>query len=117
MKDREGLVRRYYELVDAGDLEAMYELFHDRIVYRRPGYAPIEGKRFFRDFYEAFRVIADGRHEVENLVIEGERVAVQGSFEGTLKDGSRTSLRFADFFVFHDMTIIRRDTYFDAPLI
>ncbi|MBW3608867.1 MAG: GYD domain-containing protein, partial [Actinobacteria bacterium] len=40
---RADLVRRYYQLVDAQELEQMFALFDDDIVYRRPGYEPLQG--------------------------------------------------------------------------
>lgn len=110
-------VRRYYELVDSGDLEGMLSLFDDDIVYRRPGYAPLEGMAQLRTFYEAERVIEHGRHTVTSLDASDDRVCVEGTFRGTLRDGRDASLRFADFFSFAGPRIIRRDTYFDAPLV
>jgi steroid Delta-isomerase len=110
-------VRRYYELVDAGDLEEMYTLFADGIVYRRPGYDPLRGMEAFRAFYEGERVIERGEHTVRTLLSEGDLVAVEGEFDGVLRDGRVVSLRFADIFEFDDGLITRRDTYFDAPLV
>lgn len=114
---RADLVRRYYELVDAQELEQMFALFDDEIVYRRPGYAPLEGIGQFRAFYEGDRIIVKGAHTVTSLVDAGEQVAVEGDFSGTLRDGRTVSLRFADFFGFAGTRIVRRDTYFDAPLV
>ncbi len=110
-------VRRYYELVDAGRLEEMYALFHDDVVYRRPGYEPLEGIEALRGFYEGERVIREGAHTVSSVALDGERIAVEGEFGGVLHDGSRVTVRFADFFVFRGGRIARRDTYFDAPLV
>jgi steroid Delta-isomerase len=113
----EEAVRRYYRLVDAGELEEMFGLFTDDVVYRRPGYDAIEGIDEFRAFYGSQRVIADGRHSVRSLVADGDRVAVEGDFHGVLRDGRRVALRFADFFSFRGGRIAVRDTYFDAPLV
>lgn len=110
-------VRRYYRLVDAGELEEMFGLFADDVVYRRPGYEAIEGFDELRAFYEGQRVIAEGRHSLRSLVVDGDRVAVEGDFHGVLRDGRRVTLRFADFFTFHEGRIVVRDTYFDAPLV
>jgi steroid Delta-isomerase len=109
--------RRYYELVDADDLETMYTLFDDEVVYDRPGYEPLRGMEEFRAFYEGERVIEEGRHTLRTLVAEGDRVAVEGEFAGRLRDGSEVSLRFADFFAFRDGRIVRRDSYFHTPLV
>ncbi len=110
-------VRRYYELVDGGDLEAMYALFADDVVYDRPGYEPLEGMAAFRAFYEDERVIEEGVHTVDGLVVDGDHVAVEGAFAGSLRDGTEVHLRFADFFTLRDGLIVRRNTYFHAPLV
>lgn len=116
--DVRGVVLTYYETVDSGSAEEVVELFSPDAVYRRPGYAPLDGSVQLLDFYGGRRVIADGRHTVEALLVSGDRAAVQGSFAGTLRDGSTVSLRFADFFrVAAGGRIVERETYFDAPLV
>lgn len=114
---RADVVRRYYELVDAGELEPMLALFTDDVTYRRPGYEPLRGKAAMREFYENHRVIEHGEHTLERVVDGGDQVAVSGEFHGRLRDGTTTSARFADVFDFEADRILRRDTYFDAPLV
>lgn len=115
--DRVRRVRRYYELVDAAELEEMFSLFDEEIVYRRPGYDPLRGMAQFKAFYEGARVIEAGKHTVVSVIDSNGHVAVEGEFSGRLRDGRGISLRFADFFGFRGDLIIRRDTYFDAPLV
>ena len=116
-------VARYYETVDAGDVEGVLALFTEDAVYARPGYAPFEGHEALRAFYAGDRVIESGRHTVEHMVVQDDgaaepRVAVHGRFEGRLKDGSDASLRFADFYTFAaDGRFASRDTFFFAPLV
>ncbi|MFJ9418933.1 nuclear transport factor 2 family protein [Streptomyces sp. NPDC101227] len=112
-------VREYYRLVDATDVPGLIALFTEDAVYRRPGYAPMRGHRGLRAFYTGERVIESGRHTVTSVVVQGERSAVTGVFEGVLKDGSEVSLEFADFFLHDDadQRFRRRDTYFFAPLV
>jgi steroid Delta-isomerase len=117
MNQNANRARRYYELIDAGDLDEMYTLFADDIVYRRPGYDPLEGIEAFRDFYEGERVIEHGSHTLRSVVAEGDLVAVEGDFEGVLRDGRGVAVRFADILEFNDGLIVRRDTYFDAPAV
>lgn len=116
-ESRAECVRRYYRLVDAVELDQMFALFDEDIVYRRPGYEPLRGMAQFKAFYEGDRIIADGAHTVTSLIDRDGGVAVEGDFRGTLRDGRSVSLRFADFFEFRGSLIIRRDTYFDAPLV
>lgn len=108
---------RYYNLVDNGELEAMYDLFADDIVYDRPGYALLEGLAALREFYETERVIRAGVHTVCGLIDGGDRIAVEGEFAGTLHDGSEIHLRFSDFLTFRNELIVRRNTYFHSPLV
>ncbi|MEU5302978.1 nuclear transport factor 2 family protein [Streptomyces noursei] len=116
---RAAKVREYYRLVDAADVPGLIALFTEDAVYRRPGYPPMRGHQGLRAFYTGERIIARGRHTVTSLLVEGERSAVTGVFEGVLKDGSEVSLEFADFFVHRDddQCFRQRDTYFFAPLV
>lgn len=111
-------VRRYYDLVDSGDVAGLVALFADDAVYHRPGYPPLAGRRDLERFYRDQRVIRTGRHTVSTLIVSGAEVAVNGEFRGELHNGEVVSLRFADFFVVNpDGTFARRDTYFFAPLV
>lgn len=115
------LISRYYELVDADD-PAMFELFHEDIEYKRPGYPILKGLEELRHFYRFTRIITHGEHRIGSLFCTGEQAAVEGRFSGVLRDGSQADLQFSDFF---DITwrvpgeqrlgaVIRsRRTYFD----
>ncbi|MFB9904306.1 nuclear transport factor 2 family protein [Allokutzneria oryzae] len=111
-------VRTYYELVDAGDVEGVVGLFDDDAVYLRPGYAPLRGHAALRSFYRTDRVIASGHHHLGEFVVAGRTVVVRAHFSGDLKNGSRVSLRFADFFeVSDDARFLRRETFFFTPTV
>ncbi|MFE2358885.1 nuclear transport factor 2 family protein [Streptomyces parvulus] len=111
-------VRRYYALVDDGDVEGVVGLFADRAVYERPGYDPIVGREGLDAFYRGLRVIDSGRHRVVTLVVGSHDAAVEGEFRGRLKDGSEVELRFADFFRLNGELLIEvRNTYFFSPLV
>lgn len=104
--------RCYYERVDAGDLEGLLALFHPEIVYERGGRPPIRGLAALRRFYTEQRIIREGRHELEAVLVEGQHVAVRGRFRGVLKSGEQVTVRFADFHDFRDGLIWRRYSYF-----
>ncbi|MFE9363417.1 nuclear transport factor 2 family protein [Streptomyces sp. NPDC006978] len=111
-------VRRYYALVDDGDVQAVVGLFADHAVYERPGYAPIVGWDGLDAFYRGQRVIDSGSHTVLKLVVSSLDAAVEGEFRGRLKDGREVDLRFADFFRLNgELLIEMRNTYFFAPLV
>ncbi|WP_225829131.1 nuclear transport factor 2 family protein [Streptomyces naphthomycinicus] len=106
-------VREYYARVDAGDIPGLLALFDDRAAYARPGYPVLHGTDALSAFYRETRVIAEGTHALIDMVAAGGHVAVQGRFNGRLKDGSASEVRFADFFRFNERGLIqRRDTYF-----
>lgn len=118
--DRDALSRvgRYYELVDAGDVAGLVDLFAADAVYQRPGYEPIVGHEGLHRFYRDQRVIKQGRHTVTDMVVHGDRVAVQGRFHGVLHSGAEVDLRFADFFgLTEDLAFARRETYFFQPMV
>jgi steroid Delta-isomerase len=112
------IVLRYYELVDADDVDALVRLFTPDATYHRPGYPPLVGRADLEHFYRDQRVIDSGSHQIEKIVAAGSEVAVYGDFTGTLRDGSTATLRFADFFsLSQDLLFQRRDTFFFAPLV
>lgn len=113
-------VRAYYEAVDADDVETLIGLFAPDATYERPGYDPFVGHDALRAFYTGDRVIASGRHTLDAVVVEesGVQVACHGRFEGTLKDGSSASLRFADFYVLDaEGRFARRTTFFHTAAV
>ncbi|MEU1439541.1 nuclear transport factor 2 family protein [Streptomyces sp. NPDC005786] len=111
-------VRPYYSLVDADDITGLLPLFELTAQYRRPGYAELNGHAELERFYRDERVIESGTHSITTLVCEGREVAVRSAFEGVLRDGSKASLRFADFFsVTATGKFSLRETFFFAPLV
>jgi ketosteroid isomerase-like protein len=105
-------VRSYYPLVDSGDFEGLFKLFHPDIVYERGGTKPIQGMEEFRRFYLADRIIRKGQHQLDSVLVDGEWVIVRGSMAGVLKNGESVLIHFADFHQFRDGKIWRRYTYF-----
>nr|AJV88380.1 MfnH [Streptomyces drozdowiczii] len=109
---RSETIRRYYELVDAADYEAMFRIFCDDLIYERAGTEPIEGIVEFRHFYLADRKIRSGRHSLDVLIENGDWVAARGVFTGQLRTGEAVTTRWADFHQFRGEKIWRRYTYF-----
>lgn len=106
------LVKRYYSTVDAGDAGATSALFAAHASYDRPGYPTMVGQQI-TDFYHGERVIESGAHSLQEIIVDGDRASSRGVFSGRLKDGSETSVGFADFFLFDTEGLIaERTTYF-----
>lgn len=112
MTEPETTVREYYELVDAEQYDDLFALFADDVRYERPGQGAIEGKESFRQFYLDERSLDDGSHEVHDVVVDGNTVAVRGTFSG-IQNGESVSFGFADFHEFADGKIHRRFTFTD----
>ena len=112
----EATVRRYYELVDAAEYDALVELFTEDVVYERPGQETIEGREALRTFYEEGRPLSNGEHELHAVVPDENTVAVRGTFRGEQDDES-VELGFADFHEFEDGAIARRYTYTDRDTV
>jgi ketosteroid isomerase-like protein len=111
-------VRRYYECVDAGQVDELLALFKPDAVYHRPGYPPMAGRAAMEAFYRGERVISSGTHTLSQLTVDDSGAAVHGQFTGVLKDGREVNLRFADFFVVgEDGLFASRDTFFFAPMV
>ncbi|PSQ61929.1 MAG: ketosteroid isomerase [Halobacteriales archaeon SW_8_66_22] len=108
----ESVVRSYYEYVDAEQYEDLVACFAEDIRYERPGQPGIEGREALRSFYLEGRPLDDGSHEIHDVVVNGNTVAVRGSFSG-LQDGREVSFGFADFHELDDGEIVRRYTFTD----
>jgi ketosteroid isomerase-like protein len=114
MEELEMLVRKYYDAVDSNDLETLFSVFAENIVYERPGYSPIRGMDEFKDFYRNNRIIKKGKHTLHNIIVREPYVVVEGEFRGTLKDGKESYTKFVDVYTFSGKKAIKRHTYFDG---
>jgi ketosteroid isomerase-like protein len=117
MADPEALVRHYYDLVDADDVDGLLRLFADAVVYERQGTATISGKDALRRFYGEERIIASGTHTLDEVLVGKAWVAVRGRFRGVLKDGDRVGLEFTDWFEVTDGVIERRQSLFPGRAV
>ncbi len=109
-------VLEYFQLVDAGSIEEMYELFAEDVVYRRAGLDPIVGKAQMRAFYEGPRGIDTISHEIDIVAVDGNCVAIEGRARATLTNGGSFDRRIGEFFWFDGDLIVRRHGYMDiAP--
>ncbi|MFC4439377.1 MULTISPECIES: nuclear transport factor 2 family protein [Natrialbaceae] len=110
--DPEAVVRDYYEAVDDERYDDLVELFTEDVRYERPGQGAITGREELREFYLEGRPLEDGAHEVHDVVVDGNTVAVRGSFSGR-QGGDTVEFEFADFHEFENGAIARRYTFTD----
>ncbi|MFC0042533.1 nuclear transport factor 2 family protein [Actinomadura rayongensis] len=112
-KSPEQIARQYYTLVDDGDVDALVALFHSAVRYERQGTPDIDGIDALRRFYTGERVIAGGRHTLDQVLSGGDWVAVRGRFAGVLRTGEEVALRFTDWWHFTpDGLVDRRESLF-----
>lgn len=107
-------VRSLYAFIDAGKWSEFFELFHPDVTYDRDGADPIEGLQALQAFYLSGRQIDDARHELEDVLVDGDQAAVRGRLVGVLKSGDPVEVEFADFHRFDEGRIYHRITYFKS---
>ena len=94
--DNKALVRRFYEEIDQGNLDAMDELvaedYLDHSPPPFPGLGP--GREGFKQAFRIFWEATPGRHVIEDQVAEGDKVLTRltayGRHEGDLPGIPRT---------------------------
>jgi ketosteroid isomerase-like protein len=112
----EAVIRKYFEAVDQNAILELLDCFSDDVIYERPGYPPICGRSKLRSFYETERIIASGKHVIEGLIVRNAAAACWGRFDGTRRDGTPITARFADIYEMNDAgRISHRITHFFAP--
>lgn len=77
------LVRKYYELLDKGDMDGMMELFSDDVSWRFTGVGTLDKaslQGLIQGFGEAF---PDMQHIIDDQFTEGDMVVTPLTFRGT----------------------------------
>jgi ketosteroid isomerase-like protein len=112
-----GLIAKLFDGVDSSDWNILADVFHPDVVYERPGYPPFRGIDRVVYYYQHERVLAAGKHYLEEIVADERTGACCGRFVGMKKDGSEVDERFADVYVFSDGRILSRKSYFFRPAV
>ena len=84
IEENKALVRRFCELENRGDVDALWELLAPGYVshYTTGDFLWEQNKQFFPTFYTAFPDIS---FTMEHMVAEGDKVAFQETWTGTHK--------------------------------
>jgi predicted ester cyclase len=105
---RETVVFRWLAAGDAGDLDAFDDLLHADVVIHAPlGLSTDSAEAEKQVWREALRAMPDLRHEVQEVVVEGEvemaRVIVTGTMQATFGGiaGSGRSFRIDQAVITH----------------
>jgi predicted ester cyclase len=94
-EENKALVRRFYEEIDRGNLEAMDELVAEDYIDHSPPPFPVgPGREGLKDAFKLFWGATPGRHVIEDQIAEGDRVVTRltafGKHEGDLPGAPRT---------------------------
>jgi len=110
-------LRNMFESIDCRDWESLENFFGGNITYERPGYAPLVGYDRVQRFYREERVIASGRHHLDEVVVNENSGACWGRFIGEHKNGSPIDEKFADTYKFENGKIKLRRSHFFRPAV
>jgi ketosteroid isomerase-like protein len=111
------LICELFQAIDSHNLKALSHIFHHDVVYERPGYEKFVGVNRLLYFYQHERILASGKHDIECIIVEGDRGFCCGRFIGVKKDNSEADEKFADVYSFKDGMIKTRRSYFSRPAV
>ncbi len=95
-EENKRLVRRFYEEIDKGNLNAMDELVAENYVDHSPPPFPGlgEGREGLKQGFEIFLRATPGYHQIEDQIAEGDKVVTRltayGKHDGDLPGAPRT---------------------------
>jgi predicted ester cyclase len=95
-EENKALVRRFYEEIDKGNLEAMDELVAEDYVDHNPPPFPglAAGREGLKQAFKIFWEATPGYHHIEEQIAEGDKVVTRltsyGKHEGDLPGAPRT---------------------------
>lgn len=104
-------VSRYYREVDLGNIDEALAIFHDDAVYERSGLV-LFGAQRIRHFFLHERNIAEARHRVDGIIVDGNQGAAWGELRGRTLDGSALETAWCDIFGFDGDRVRYRRSYF-----
>lgn len=118
----EGWVRRYMEIVDGKDLDAVSELVADDAAYEDCAYGAVRGKEALREWGAGlFAGMPDLKREIVNLAVTG-RVAIgeftytgthAGEYFGFAPTGKVVSWQAAVVYEFNEDGLLQRQMYYN----
>lgn len=110
-------ITRMFAAIDSRNWDDLADLLHSEIVYDRPGFDAFLGRDRVMRFYMHERIIIDGYHTIDGVIVEGERVAAWGWIEAVRDDGEPLTLGFSDVYLFEVGKIRTRRSHFYVPAV
>ena len=110
MTDPAALVRAYYRALDDGEYDRLDSLLAPSFSQERPDRRFASRAAFVR-FMREERPVTGTRHDLDGVVVDGERAVAEGTLIGP--DGE-PMFRFADVFDLEDGRLVTLRTYTDS---
>lgn len=83
-EENKALVRRFYEEIDRGNLDALDELVTEDYINHTPQPFPVPaGREGLKYASKLFRDATPGYHQIEDMIAEGDRVVTRLTAYGT----------------------------------
>ncbi len=77
-------VRRFYDLLNAGNLASTASLFDLRAVLHIPAVpSPLDTKTYLQQYEDFLKTFPDGKETIDDLIAEGDYVVARTTFRGT----------------------------------
>ncbi|HYM91076.1 MAG TPA: ester cyclase, partial [bacterium] len=101
-EESKAVVRKFYVLLDKGDLGGVSQLLSDNLVWHFAGIPAPFDKQSFTGFLQAFRLaFPDMQHSLDPQIAEGDRVVTsltfrathRGELQGIPASGKRVEIR------------------------
>lgn len=85
-EENKALIYHFYEEIEKGNMDVVYEIFAADYVGHTPGSPDIHGPEGFKEFAAPFlTAFPDLKHVIEDIIAEGDKVAARLSFPCTHK--------------------------------
>jgi ketosteroid isomerase-like protein len=111
------LIQTMFDSIDRRQWDRLPDFFTDDVLYERPGYPPIVGIDQLARFYRDVRIVASGRHELLQIMVDGSTAACAGRFVGRDRSGQALDERFADVYTLRQGKVATRISHFYRPAI
>jgi len=110
-----GVVRRYFDAVDAEDFDTLRQVLHPDVALTACGSRPRQGSEaaihLFAKIFERFPVHSD---RPTRLICDGDTVVAEIHFEGTSAAGTDVTFEAVDVFDVVDGRIVRLTQWLDS---
>ncbi|MGI9279481.1 MAG: nuclear transport factor 2 family protein [Endozoicomonas sp.] len=110
-------IEYFFQAIDSGNWDSLSLFLADEVIYERPGYSPLVGKKMVLDFYKNVRIIKTGTHIVKGFTYSDDMLSYHGSFTGESYNGDKLSVDYCDFCNIKNGLLHHRKTFFHVASV